>query len=151
MIKKYIRFYKTNDEYGGFSNFYNSPIKLKGKIWTTVEHYFQAQKFPNTEYEEKIRLTVSPVTAAKMGRDRQLPLRFDWENVKKSIMLEAITAKFTQNPDLKKLLLSTKNLPIIEHTKNDSYWGDGGNGLGKNMLGRLLVEVRNGLVQSSQE
>jgi predicted NAD-dependent protein-ADP-ribosyltransferase YbiA (DUF1768 family) len=31
---------------------------------------------------------------------------------------------------------------LIEQTQNDAYWGDGGNGSGKNMLGRILMEVR---------
>ncbi len=35
---------------------------------------------------------------------------------------------------------------LVEHTKRDKYWGDGGDGgngtVGKNMLGKLLVQVR---------
>ena len=30
----------------------------------------------------------------------------------------------------------------IVMTRNDSYWGDGGDGSGKNMLGTVLMEVR---------
>ena len=33
-------------------------------------------------------------------------------------------------------------MQIVEHTKNDAYWGDGGDGSGRNMLGRILMEVR---------
>ena len=51
-------------------------------MWPTTEHYFQAQKFAGTEYEEKIRLTNSPMIAARLGRSRIHPLRPDWENVK---------------------------------------------------------------------
>ena len=40
-----INFYRTGDEYGCFSNFAAYPIDLKGKVWPTTEHYFQAQKF----------------------------------------------------------------------------------------------------------
>ncbi len=81
--------------------------------------------------------------AARMGRDRGKPLRSDWESVKETIMLEALRAKFSQHPALTKLLLGTGDAPIIEHTTNDSYWGDGGgNGKGKNRLGELLVQVR---------
>jgi ribA/ribD-fused uncharacterized protein len=115
---------------------------MKGKIWPTSEHYFQAQKFPETPYEEEIRRLKSPMAAAKMGRDRSLPLRPDWESVKDRIMREVVRAKFTQHPDLMEILLSTANSTLIEHTTNDSYWGDGGNGTGKNMLGRILMEVR---------
>lgn len=51
-------------------------------------------------------------------------------------------AKFTQQPDLIEKLLTTDDVMLIEHTKNDSYWGDGGGGTGVNMLGQLLMEVR---------
>jgi len=35
-----IYFYRKNEPFGGFSNFYASPLKLKDKIWPTTEHYF---------------------------------------------------------------------------------------------------------------
>ena len=50
-----ILFYSVNEAYGEFSNFALFPIKLKGKIWQTTEHYFQAQKFDKKEYQEQIR------------------------------------------------------------------------------------------------
>jgi N-glycosidase YbiA len=31
---------------------------------------------------------------------------------------------------------------LVEHTANDSYWGDGGDGSGRNRLGALLEQVR---------
>ena len=43
-----------------------------------------------------------------------------------------------QHKDLQKLLLNTENQLLIEHTPLDNYWGDGGNGSGKNRLGQLL-------------
>lgn len=57
-------------------------------------------------------------------------------------MREALRAKFTQNEDLKKILLETGDATLVEHTANDNYWGDGGDGNGKNMLGKLLIELR---------
>lgn len=57
-------------------------------------------------------------------------------------MLETLYAKFTQHPDLTDKLLETGNARLVEHTENDSYWGDGGDGSGKNMLGQLLMEIR---------
>ncbi|MEM9947496.1 MAG: NADAR family protein [Cyanobacteria bacterium P01_D01_bin.36] len=140
-----IRFYNLKDEYGEFSNFSPHPIEIDGKTWPTSEHYFQAQKFVGTKHEEEIRLAKSPMTAAKMGRDRTKPLRADWETVKDNIMTEALKAKFTQHPTLKNLLLNTKDAYIVEHTKNDSYWGDGGNGSGQNKLGILLMQIRSSL------
>ena len=40
------------------------------------------------------------------------------------------------------ILLSTKKLKLVEHTKRDTYWGDGEDGSGKNMLGILLTKLR---------
>lgn len=139
---KPILFYRTGEAYGEFSNFAAFPIQLKGRAWPTTEHYFQAQKFSGTDYEETIRLANSPMIAARLGRSRAHPLRADWENVKDDIMREALLAKFEQHPKLKSLLLSTGNAELVEHTKNDSYWADGGGGTGKNRLGQLLMELR---------
>lgn len=140
--KKIINFYSTRDEYGCFSNFSAYSFKLKGKVWRTSEHYFQAQKFVDTEHEEELRLVASPMVVARMGRSRQRPLRKDWEVAKDQIMLEALRAKFSQNEELKKILLNTGDAVLVEHTRNDKYWGDGGDGSGQNMLGKLLMEVR---------
>ena len=83
-----------------------------------------------------------------MGRDRSKSLRADWESLKDDLMRAAVWAKFTQHAALKDLLLSTGDSELIEHTKNDSYWADGGDGSGLNMLGRILMEVRSRLQQS---
>lgn len=146
-MQKEIKFYSTKDEYGCFSNFAAYPITLKGKVWPTTEHYFQAQKFPGTDYEEKIRLEKSPMIAARLGRSRTVKLRPDWESVKDGIMREAVLAKFSQHSELTKILLDTQDAVLIEHTTNDSYWGDGGDGSGRNMLGKTLMSVREELSQ----
>ncbi len=140
-----IQFYRVNDEYGYFSNFAPYPILIERKLWPTSEHFFQAQKFAGTDYEDLVRSAKSPMLAANMGRDRRYPLRPDWELVKDEIMREAVLAKFTQHDDLKVLLLGTDNSVIVEHTKNDAYWGDGGDGTGRNMLGVILMDTREAL------
>jgi ribA/ribD-fused uncharacterized protein len=137
-----IEFYKVSDSYGEFSNFAPFPIEIEGKTWPTTEHYFQAQKFPGTEREEAIRLTASPMIAARMGRSRKFPLRPGWEEAKDQIMYRALIAKFTQHDKLKELLLATGDAEIVEHSRNDSYWADGGDGSGKNQLGKLLTQIR---------
>ncbi len=137
-----IHFYSVSDEFGCFSNFAAFPIKLKGKIWPTSEHYFQAQKFQDTGQRELIRKAKSPMIAARMGRDRSKKLRRDWESVKIGIMRSAVLAKFTQHEEIRQVLLSTGDAKLVEHTTNDNFWGDGGDGSGQNWLGRILMEVR---------
>jgi N-glycosidase YbiA len=145
-----IHFYSVSGEYGCFSNFSPHSIRLKGKTWPTSEHYFQVQKFVGSPDEEEVRAAKSPMIAARMGRSRKRPLRRDWESVKDTIMHEAVLAKFTQHDDLREILDSTGESEIVEHTENDRYWGDGGDGRGKNMLGRILMRVREELRAESR-
>ncbi len=146
-----IEFYRERDGYGEFSNFAPFPVQIDGKFWPTTEHYFQAQKFHGTDQEEAIRLAASPSIAARMGRSRRFPLRRDWEQVKDEIMYHAVMAKFIQHAKLRDLLLATGNAEIVEHTRNDSYWADGGDGHGRNQLGKTLMRVREELRHQATE
>lgn len=144
-----INFYRSSDDYGEFSNFSRHRLHLDGKTWPTSEHYFQAQKFLEASHREEIRRAATPMLAAQMGRDRRRPLRRDWESVKDDVMLVAVRAKFSQHAELTELLLSTGDAPLVEHTGNDSYWGDGGDGRGRNRLGQILMQVREELRQKT--
>lgn len=140
-----INFYSTKGKYGCFSNFSRHSIILEGKVWPTTEHYFQAKKFEGTPHEEAVRKASSPREAADMGRDRSRPLRADWESVKDDVMRAAVRAKFTQNHNIRDVLVLTGDAVLVEHTTNDAYWGDAGDGSGKNMLGKILMEIRSEL------
>lgn len=140
-----IYFYKVNDEYGYMSNFSHHGFEKDGKYYMTSEHYFQSKKFEDTKYEEKVRLTENPMIAANMGRNRDYPLRQDWEDIKDEIMYVAVYNKFIQNEEILSMLLETGNAELIEHTKNDYYWGCGSEGNGKNMLGKILMYIRSQL------
>ncbi|KAG0257912.1 hypothetical protein BG011_003682 [Mortierella polycephala] len=147
-------FYRQESPYGEFSNFYYAPIVLDGHTWPTTEHYFQAQKFAHAtdrDYVELIRMTSTPGSAAKLGRQHSWPLRPDWEEVKDDIMRKCVLQKFLQHSTLTKLLLDTGNRYLVEHTRNDRYWADGGDGTGKNMLGKILMEIREKIPQMSPE
>ena len=140
-----IEFYSTGDGYGEFSNFAPFPITLDGKRWPTSEHYFQAQKFDDEDYREKIRKTNSPMIAARLGRSRKVPIRHDWEVIKIEIMRRAVFAKFASHLELQEMLLATGEEKIVEAAERDDFWGCGANGLGQNWLGRILMEVRSNL------
>ena len=146
-----VNFYHLNEPFGEFSNFAAFPVSLGGRRWPTSEHYFQAQKFEDEAYRDKVRAAKSPMIAARLGRSRKVKLRRDWESVKLGVMLDAVAAKFTQHDDLRALLLSTGDAKLVEHTENDDYWGDGGDGSGQNRLGRLLMQVRDQLRSTPSE
>ena len=129
-----IKFYKVDGTYGFLSNFAPYPIFINGERWHTVEHFFQANKFEDKTLQEKIRSLDSPMKAAIEGRNRQNKIRADWDLVKEKIEL-----------------LKTGNAIIIEHTSNDFYWADGGDGTGKNRLGGLLMKVRDDINKISND
>jgi N-glycosidase YbiA len=145
-----IYFYRVEDEYGEFSNFSRHSFSLEGHKWKTSEHYFQAQKFVGTPHYGEVMRASSPGEAARAGRDRKRPLRKDWESVKDGVMMKALRAKFAAYPELVTLLLSTNEEALIENTTNDYYWGCGTDGTGKNMLGRLLVKLREELKRETK-
>ena len=126
--------------YAFLSNFYPSPITYDKKIFDTVEHFFQAHKTLDGREFEEIRTVPNPGSAKRLGNS--VVLRADWENVKDDIMYLGLLLKFTQNPDLADKLIATANRELEEgNTWGDRYWGTV-NGVGKNMLGKLLMKVR---------
>ncbi len=142
--KDAIKFFKLKDAFGEFSNFYRASFTFDNRVWPTSEHCYQAFKYDNFEIQEKIRLSKTPRIAADLGRDSNngYKIKENWDDIKVDIMEKVVTAKFSQNNELKELLLSTKNRKIVEHSKTDFFWADGKDGSGKNMLGEVLMEVR---------
>lgn len=146
---KEIRFWGKGSKYFEFTNFYIRPVKIDNEIWLTTEHYYQASKFINhSEIMQEIK-------GIKLARDvytlanikYKSKVRPDWNDVKVNVMRKAVYEKFSQNNDLKKLLLSTGDAILIENSPYDSFWGVGSFG-GKyivdqnNWLGKILMEVR---------
>lgn len=159
-----VRFYRVGDHLGCLSNFSPHPVMLPRQwvpswqegsdddgealiSWPTTEHYFQAQKFiGQPEPVSLILRTASPAKAAAIGRDRSWTLRPGWETVKDMVMLTAIEAKAAQHPEVREALIGTGHDWLVEHTANDTYWADGGDDSGLNMLGRLWMAARNRLI-----
>ena len=121
------------------SNFYPAPLVWEGKYWPTAEHAYQAAKCRRSDQAWRIQEAPSPGAAKKMGRN--VELRADWEEVKESVMLSIVRAKF-ENAYLRRLLLATGRAELIE----GNYWGDRFwgvcRGQGENRLGKILMRVR---------
>jgi ribA/ribD-fused uncharacterized protein len=138
-----INFSSTSPTFKELSNFYPAKITLDGKTYPTVEHYFQAMKFPNNpDYQDQIIAAKTPAAAKKLGASKVIPIRPDWDEVREDVMAKGLQAKFTQNEALKKILLSTGTKKLQEASPIDVYWGIGKSGKGKNRLGMLLMELR---------
>jgi ribA/ribD-fused uncharacterized protein len=130
------------------SNFSPCEVLLDGEKYASVEAAYQAAKTLNAAAREKFRfLGVTPARAKRMGRS--LKLRPDWEEVKVGIMRDLLMQKF--RPSIpKRKLISTFQAELIEGNHwHDTFWGmcmgrcDSPHApFGENMLGRLLMEVR---------
>ena len=144
-----IKFHRVGDDYGWLSNSAPYPISLESKMWYTAEHYFQTQKFHDLSVQKEILKTRSAAEVIRIASNPKLRVRKDWHLVRLDFMRTAVLAKFTQIPELRKLLLNTGDAELIDHSDEDSYWSDGGDGGGRNMLGVVLMEVRDGLRQVS--
>lgn len=127
------------DDYYFLSNFYEAPVVYNGITYMNNEAAFQAQKSVNPEIQKKFS-TLNSSEAKHFGR--QISLRPDWEAVKIEHMKKIVRAKFEQHPELKNKLLATGDIYLEEgNTWGDRIWGTV-NGQGANLLGKILMEVR---------
>jgi ribA/ribD-fused uncharacterized protein len=169
-----LKFYDASGPFGELSNFFllEKPIIYEGLPYRTSEHLYHALKYlthPNRtklheEYAELIRNASTP-NKAKILANRKTGLRYqwqkdlkvlidkynleprsDWDAVKEEKMLLCLKLKFTQSERCKKVLLSTGDQILVEHTSRDKFWADGGDGSGLNTLGQLLMQVREELI-----
>lgn len=138
-------------KYRFLSNFWRVPIIYDGHTYPSVEHAYQAAKIPPTilNYHDLchgIRTAPTPGRAKRLGRFA--PLRDDWDEIKRSIMVELINRKFHYS-HLAGCLIATAPATLVEgNTWNDRYWGVSG-GFGANHLGNILMEVRSKLMKQS--
>ncbi len=129
-------------EYFYLSNFYEVPVLYKGILYDNNEAAFQAQKTTDIKIQKEFT-TLDPVAAKRKGKE--IKLRSDWEQIKEKEMYAICLEKFTQHPDLAEKLLMTGNRPLEEgNTWNDKVWGTV-NGVGKNKLGKILMQIRDNI------
>ncbi len=144
---------------GVLSNFYQAPIMLPCPYTGTIrefpstEHYFQAAKVaPFYKAQGKLQRYLAVAHAASAGLAKKLAgraacplpadLRAHWDHGGSfAAMLTACRAKFRQHPELRTLLLATGSRLLIEH-RPDPTWGDNLDGTGRNLLGLVLMVVR---------
>lgn len=128
-------------EYRFLSNFYPSPIKAEEITFPTAEHYYQAMKCKSVDDFKRIALCATPGQAKRLGQ--KVVLKKNWNDIRVHIMRRVLEEKFSQNPDLCQMLLSTKGHELIEgNTWGDTFFGQCPIGTGLNHLGILLMELR---------
>ena len=128
------------EKYRPLSNYDETTFKLFDINFKSSEHAFHYFKTSDEEWKQKILNAETPSEAKKLGRI--CPIRENWDEVKIKVMYGILCNKFSQNKELKELLMST-GYKYLEETNdwNDTFWGVC-NGKGENNLGKCLMRVR---------
>lgn len=153
MIREYqisecVSFRKTKESYGQLSNMASGYILVVNDIIIlSSEALYQCCRFPHLpDVQEKIIMQKSPMSAKMVSKPFRQDSRYDWEKHRIKIMKWCLRVKLAQNWEkFSKELLSTGDLPIVEDSNKDSFWGaklEYDTFIGVNALGRLLMELR---------
>jgi type I restriction enzyme S subunit len=144
-----VSFRKTNEKFGGLSNMAPGfPLEINGVRILTTEALYQACRFPHMPEVQKLILNErSPMTAKMKSKPYRKDSRADWDAIRVPIMKWCLRVKLAQNwVSFGELLLATGDHPIVEDSRKDDYWGaktvDHDTLSGQNVLGRLLMELR---------
>lgn len=157
-----VFFHLTSEPNGYLSNWYPSEFVLEGITFNCVEQYMMWKKamlFHDTSTAQNILNSSDPATMKDLGRKVEHYADSLWASKRYIIVRDAVYAKFSQNEELKKQLLSTSGL-FAECAVNDIIWGIGLSmqdvrrfdrlrWQGENLLGFALQEVYNQLIQEA--
>jgi ribA/ribD-fused uncharacterized protein len=149
-VESEIRFYRASEKpFGAFSNLYRREIEFEGEWFPTSEHAYQAGKPRKPAVRQWLLQAPSPALLAMAAHGLYYwDVTPGWSTTKFDRMRRVLRAKFTQHHDLQRLLLSTGDKRLVESGTVDNevnrLWGEV-NGVGRNMLGTLLMEVRDEL------
>jgi len=142
-------FFRTRDQFGGLSNMAAGyPLLVNNIPIRTSEALYQSMRLPTLpEAQQKVFDEPSPIGAKICSRKFLEHTRADWERIKIKVMLWSLRIKLLQNREkFGEVLLSTDELPIVEQSSKDEFWGakvtPDGTLVGMNVLGRLLVQLR---------
>lgn len=144
MSQQHERISGFSGPYRFLSNFYPAKVHLRGVEYLSSEHAYQAAKSKDPAVRETVRSLPTPSAAKTYGKT--ILLRPDWEQRKVRIMRQIVLDKFTRNPELGQQLIETGDRELVETNHwGDQFWGVC-RGIGKNQLGRILMDVRHELL-----
>lgn len=139
-------------EFYVLSNFSSFNLRYNRHTYPTSEHAYQASKFLG--YRDDIHFTIRTADSAhdayKWAQIEQANRRPDWDDAKVEVMRDILRSKAAQHPYVTQKLLETGNRELVENSWRDDFWGWGSDRNGKNMLGKLWMEVRTELAQQAK-
>lgn len=121
------------------SNEYKCPVRFEEYTFQSAASLFYAFKALKSKGSFAKFQRLAPLKAK--SKAQQL-ISEDWEEHKEEYLETAVRAKFDSNPDLIKKLLKTGNLPLINNVTHLDEWIGVRKGKGENMLGKVLMKLR---------
>jgi ribA/ribD-fused uncharacterized protein len=154
-----VVFHKTREAFGALSNMAAGfPLYVAGVEILTSEALYQACRFPHLpEIQRLIIQQNSPMTAKMKSKPHRNKTREDWDAVRVGIMKWCLKIKLVQHWNrFGEVLLSTGIRPVVEQSRRDEFWGavsdsKGSILVGSNVLGRLLMDLRERLKKNPDE
>lgn len=143
--KKY--YLSRSDVSHPLSSYSKFIFELDSSEWPSVEHYYQGMKFEEGELRELIRSTDHPEKAKKLTEANKGRVRKDWPQVREVMMTRAVYIKCRSHETVAAALLATGDQQIVESSQYDYYWGCGRDGRGRNTFGKVLMAVRDKLIE----
>jgi ribA/ribD-fused uncharacterized protein len=148
-----VTFRKTKEQWGALSNMAPGfPIRLPDLTVPSSEALYQACRFPaHPQVQTPILIEKNAMASKMLSKPHRHLTRPDWEEpapgVRVEIMRWALRAKLLFHPTtFGDLLMSTGKVPIVEDSHRDRFWGavrgPDGSLVGENMLGQLLMALR---------
>lgn len=160
----FVFFWHEYDSYGVFSQWFKCSFVVEGIWYKTAEQYMMAKKALLAGDLQRYALIMNepdPAKCKQLGKQvRNLEVGA-WDRCKEEVVYHANLAKFSQNEKPLQYLLSTGNKTLAEASPYDTIWGIGMEASdpnsvhpdkwkGKNLLGKVLMRVRNELRGSNQ-
>jgi ribA/ribD-fused uncharacterized protein len=126
-----------------FNNFSAHVIEFRGKLYPTCEHAYQAAKCTDPDGQEAIRNARSPLQAKALAKEAYKDAKDpDWRSKKVAVVEEILRAKLAQHPEAREALRDSGQEDIVEDSPTDYFWGEGADGTGQNVLGKLWMRIR---------
>ena len=141
-INDNAEYFSMYDEATPWSRSAHKPFTLEEVEWPTVEHYYQAMRFESDQYREQIRTAVTVELAIKLGKNWFKKKRSDWKQIETTIMTRALYTQCQVYPEMAAALLETGDVPLVENSQYDYFWGCGRDRRGKNHYGQVLMNIR---------
>lgn len=151
-----VCFHNPNEENGYLSNWYLASFSVDDISYSSVEQYMMYRKavcFQDKKIAEQILQTNDVAQIKALGRSVSGYDDNYWNGIRQIVVYNGLLSKFSQNEELKELLLSTKSALLAECAVKDKIWGiglsmkdadrlDKTKWRGQNLLGYTLMMVR---------